>query len=176
MGKLLTILGISEETQKGLPADVFTAEKVIDGLQGVYAKAPESPKKDRLAIAISESVRLLMAKIQPYIIEEKKEEETKKEEEKLPDEARAPKVKRQQPDAPQPPEIPEAPKPKQAPPKPEKPEEEPPKAPHKVEEEPMTCDEIKDAIKGLSLLVKMGDDEAKEIVKSLKLKLKTQNC
>jgi hypothetical protein len=40
----------------------------------------------------------------------------------------------------------------------------------------MDCDEIKDTIKGLSLLAKMGDDEAKQIIKDLKQQLKNQNC
>ena len=35
-------------------------------------------------------------------------------------------------------------------------------------------DEIKDAIKGLNLIAKMGDSEAADIIKQLKIKLKNQ--
>jgi hypothetical protein len=177
MGKLLTILGVSEEQQKKLPSDVFKAEKLIDSLQQVYAESPESIKKNQLASAISESVRILMAKVNPYLVDTQKEEKIKKEEEKLPEEDNKPKE--------MPKDLPKAPKdqtnpPKDGPPpqpaKPESPKPPPPEPPQREEEEPMTCEEIKSAIKGLNLLVKMGDDEAKEIVKSLKNKLKQQNC
>jgi hypothetical protein len=201
MGKLLTILGADEQVQKTLPADLFTAEKVIVGLQEIYSKAPESPKKNQLSLAIAEAVRLIMAKLNPYLVKEEKAEEqqTKQEDRKLPDE---PRERRPQPPRPMPPEIPETPedKPEDAPrDMPEPPQEtpEPPKEkpkggkskptppspppppsnPHKkVEDEVMTCKEIKDAIKGLTLLVKMGDTEAKEIVQILKNKYKSQNC
>lgn len=189
MGKLLTILGADEEVQQLLPADIFQAEKVISALQEVYSKAPESPKKNQLAIAISEAVRLLMARMSPYLVKEEEEEKAKEEDKKLPDEKEAPKERRPQPQPPMPPEIPEPPKekpkdepkkedekpkPKSQPPTPPQP---PTPSPHKkVEEEVMSCSEIKDAINGLTLLVKMGDSEAKEIVKILKNKYKTQNC
>ena len=78
MGKLLTILGVSEEQQKKLPSDVFKAEKLIDSLQQVYAESPESIKKNQLASAISESVRILMAKVNPYLVDTQKEEKIKK--------------------------------------------------------------------------------------------------
>jgi len=193
MGKLLTILGADDKIQEKLPADLFQAEKVIIGLQEIYSKAPESPKKNQLAIAISEAVRVMMARLNPYLVKDEVEEKTEEEEKKLPDEKEAPRVRKEQPKPPMPPEIPETPenKPEDQP----KPEDEEPKAPKKgkpekpqapepptpsshkrVEEEPMTCEEIKDAIKGLTLLVKMGDSEAKEIVKVLKNKYKTQNC
>jgi hypothetical protein len=227
MGKLLTILGIDEAKQKRLPNDVFQAEMVIDGLQNVYASSPESYKKNQLALAISESIRLLMARVQPYLVEEKKEEEIKKEEKKLPEEPkqRMPQkgdivlptgtysdewfvskvdeeyvaitklpnstvkftiqeflkfykwdekvnrwfiqIKEEKPK-----EKPE----KEQKKKKEEPKQPEPQTPHKAVEDLESCDEIKDAIKGLNLLAKLGDDEAKEIVKQLKNKLKTQKC
>ena len=199
MGKLLTVLGVSEAKQAKLPASVFTAEKIVDGLQRAYASAPESFKKDQLALAISESVRIMMAKVQPYLIEEKKEEEVKKEDAKLPQETRMP-------EPPTPDEESPIPKPEDEPKPEEKPKEEekpkrkqkptpppttpdapqPPKAPKPKDDdggdsgnptdEPMTCDEIKDAIKGLNLIAKMGDSEAADIIKQLKIKFKNQNC
>ena len=177
MGKLLTILGADENIQNTLPADLFQAEKVIVGLQEIYSNAPDSPKKNQLAIAISEAVRIMMARLNPYLVKEETEKKTEEEDKKLPDEEKAaPKVRREQPKPPMPPEIPETPK--------DKPKGQPPAAPEspipsthkKVEEEPMTCEEIKAAINGLTLLVKKGDSEAKEIVKVLKNKYKTQNC
>lgn len=231
MGKLLTILGINEEKQKRLPDDVFKAEFALDSLQQIYANSPESYKKNQLALAISESVKLLMARVQPYLVEEKKEEEIKKEEKKLPEEPkqRLPKkgdivlptgtysdewfVSKVDVEAVSVTKLPSATmnftieeflrlykwddkinrwikqkseeKPKEEEPKKQKPKEkEPstpptppePKTPHKAVEDLESCDEIKDAIKGLNLLAKLGDDEAKEIVKQLKNKLKTQKC
>lgn len=168
MGKLLKILGVNEEVQKSLPEDVYKAEKFIDALQQVYANAPESPKKNQLALAISEAVRILMAKISSYKVEEKKEEKIKEEEEKLPEEPKMPEQKPQE-------QKPQEEKPKKAE-KPEKPKPPKPEPPKPQDEEEMTCEEIKEAIVGLTLLAKMGDDEAKEIIKQLKNKRKNQNC
>lgn len=228
MGKLLTILGIDEVKQKRLPNDVFQAEMVIDGLQNVYASSPESYKKNQLALAISESIRLLMARVQPYLVDEKKEEEVKKEEEKLPEEPKKKMPSKgdmvlptgklsdewfiskldeknvtitQLPSSSLSMDIEvflndykwdekinrwvnsyykEESKPQEKPKKQEKKEKEKPapepQTPHKAVQDLESCDEIKDAIKGLNLLAKLGDDEAKEIVKQLKNKLKTQKC
>ena len=109
MGKLLTILGADDKIQEKLPADLFQAEKVIIGLQEIYSKAPESPKKNQLAIAISEAVRVMMARLNPYLVKDEVEEKTEEEEKKLPDEKEAPKVRKEQPKPPMPPEIPETP-------------------------------------------------------------------
>lgn len=190
MGKLLTILGVSEAQQAKLPDVVFKGEKIVDGLQRVYATAPESPKKDQLAKAIAESVKILMAKVQPYLMEEKKEkgkeEERKKEDARLPQEPQMPEPPQPTPPTPKdeepkrkqkttpPPTTPEPPTP--TPPKPEKPKKQDEGHSGKPTDEPMTCDEIKDAIKGLNLIAKMGDKEAADIIKQLKIKLKTQNC
>jgi outer membrane biosynthesis protein TonB len=180
MGKLLSILGVSEENQKRLPDVVFKAEQVIDGLQRIYAQSPDSPKKEQLAVAITEAVKVLLAKVQPYMVDEKKEEKIEEEDKKLPQEDEQPKKpeapKEQKPQRKQKPEPPQqTPEPPSAPeppaPEPEGPEPEKPQV-----EEVMTCDEIKDAIKGLNLIAKMGDTEAKDIIKQLKIKLKNQNC
>lgn len=166
MGKLLSVLGISEESQAKLPEVVFKGERVVDALQKVYAKAPESPKKEVLAKTIAESVRLLLIKAQPYLIDAKKEQETKESEQELPKEHTTPHIQ-----IPQPPPQPTPPQP--TPPQPQPPQPTPPEPP---EEEVMTCEEIKDTIKGLTLFAKSGDSEAKEIIKQLKIKLKNQNC
>jgi outer membrane biosynthesis protein TonB len=172
MGKLLTILGVSEEKQKGLPNDVFQSEMILDGLQKIYANSPESFKKDQLALAISEGVKVLMARVNPLIRDEKKEEEIKKEEEKLPEEPKEDMPKEQ----PKPEEKPKKEKKKKEDKKEEKPPAPQPESPHKAVQDLDNCDDIKDAIKGLNLLAKLGDEEAQEIVKQLKIKLKTIKC
>jgi len=63
MGKLLTILGISEDKQLRLPKKILQAEKIIAGLQTIYSQSPESSKKDILADTIAETTRLLLAEI-----------------------------------------------------------------------------------------------------------------
>jgi hypothetical protein len=63
MGKLLTILGISEDKQLRLPKKILQAEKIIAGLQTIYSQSPESNKKNILADTIAETTRLLLAEI-----------------------------------------------------------------------------------------------------------------
>lgn len=68
-----------------------------------------------------------------------------------------------------------APPPPPPPPKPKKPK--PPKPP--ISNPPVvnfSCKEIKDAIKGLTLLVSLGDDTVLDEINELKQLLKTQNC
>lgn len=184
MGKLLTVLGVPEAKQQKLPPAFITSEKLIDTMQGIYAQAPESPKKDVLAKAIAESVRILMAGLQPFLVDEVKEDNIKKENKKLPEEdepkpaptttktssttTAAPKPQAERKQKTTPPQTTPTPEPQPAP--------APQTAAEKAAEEPMTCQEIKDAIKGLNLIAKMGDAEAAEIIKQLKIKLKTQNC
>lgn len=180
MGKLLTVLGIDESKQGKLPESVFKAEKVLIAMQAVYANAPDSPKKEKLAVTISEMAKLLLAKVQPYLIEEKKEDSIKDEVKKLPEEKK-PEIKKEVPPKPKPEEKPkkEEPKPKkETPPPPPNPNKHKPKEPPKKEEHeiPLTCEELKDAIKGLNLIAKTGDSEAKDLIKELKVKLKNQNC
>ena len=83
MGKLLTVLGVSETLQENLPPEIFQGEQMINVMQTVYESAPESNKKTALASAISESVRLLLLEIEKYkniqVNNNPKEEEPKKE-------------------------------------------------------------------------------------------------
>jgi hypothetical protein len=73
MGKLLTILGISDEVQDKLPNDVLEGEQFLNVLQTVYEQSPESAKKEALANAIAENVRLLLAEVEKVKIEDKKQ-------------------------------------------------------------------------------------------------------
>lgn len=92
MGKLLTILGISQEVQHRLPNDVLEGEQFLNVLQAVYEQSPESKKKDALAQAIAENVRLLLEEVAKVKIETVQEEPQKVEptpipaEEPIPDE------------------------------------------------------------------------------------------
>ncbi len=115
MGKLLTILGISEDKQLRLPKKILQAEKIIAGLQTIYSQSPESNKKDILADTIAETTRLLLAEIgnvkleAPMPKQEPKEEEPTEEEETEEEE--------QQPEEPQPEPVPQ---PEQPQPKPKR--------------------------------------------------------
>jgi hypothetical protein len=66
MGKLLTILGVSDEIQNKMPRKVLDGERLVEVMQEVYSKSPESSKKEALANAISESVRLLLLEVNKY--------------------------------------------------------------------------------------------------------------
>jgi hypothetical protein len=63
VNKLLDALGVHESIQVMLPKEILDAANFVFGLQEIYSKAPESPKKDQLALVISESVRMLMEQI-----------------------------------------------------------------------------------------------------------------
>lgn len=76
MGKLLTILGISQNVQDNLPNEVLEGEQFINVLQTVYEQAPESPKKESLANVIAENVKLLLAEVAKMQVNEIKIEST----------------------------------------------------------------------------------------------------
>jgi hypothetical protein len=61
MGKLLTILGVTDQTN--LTEEIITAENLIIGMQFIYENSPESHKKESLAIAIAETIRLTLQQI-----------------------------------------------------------------------------------------------------------------
>lgn len=77
MGKLLTILGVKD--QSNLPPDIFVAENLIVGMQFIYENSPESPKKATLAKTIAETIRLTLQQIKglPLTPPEKPKEEPK---------------------------------------------------------------------------------------------------
>lgn len=63
VNKFLNALGVHESIQVMLSKEILDAANFLYGLQEIYVKSPESPKKDQLALVISESVRLLMEQI-----------------------------------------------------------------------------------------------------------------
>lgn len=78
MGKLLTILGVSQEVQDKLPNDILEGEQFLNVLQAVYEQSPESKKKDALADAIAENVRLLLQEVAKIKIDTVEEQPTPK--------------------------------------------------------------------------------------------------
>lgn len=63
VNKLLDALGVHESIQVMLSKEILDAANFVYGLQEIYSKSPESPKKNQLALVISESVRMLMEQI-----------------------------------------------------------------------------------------------------------------
>jgi hypothetical protein len=162
MGKLLTILGISDEVQDKLPNDVLEGEQFLNVLQTVYEQSPESAKKEALANAIAENVRLLLAEVAKVKIEVQQQ-------------PTAPQPPVQQPPAPQPPApqpTPTQPTPPQPTP-PSTPSPKKPKAPKKPkvdkEKERIKKDlqEQIDEIRQTLVLFKEEEDEYQELQNEL---------
>jgi hypothetical protein len=63
VNKLLDALGVHESIQIMLSKEILDAANFVYGLQEIYSKSPESPKKNQLVLVISESVKLLMQQI-----------------------------------------------------------------------------------------------------------------
>ena len=60
MGKILSYLGIQEKDQT---KDTLEAERLLEGMQMLYASAPDSPKKDSLGMVLAEMTRTFIEKI-----------------------------------------------------------------------------------------------------------------
>jgi hypothetical protein len=60
MGKLLTYLNADESV---MPQDIIDAEKILIGMQEIYAESPDTPKKDFLGLAISEMTRTFIERV-----------------------------------------------------------------------------------------------------------------
>ena len=72
MGKLLEVLGATETNNK----ELLQAEELILGLQEIYQNSPESNKKNKLANAIAEAIRLLLKQIREEPLPTLKEDGT----------------------------------------------------------------------------------------------------
>lgn len=66
MGNLFLQIGIDQNLQNNLPEDVKQSEEVLEQLNQIYANAPEGPQKDRLAIAISEGIRMVLKEAEKF--------------------------------------------------------------------------------------------------------------
>jgi hypothetical protein len=157
VNKLLDALGVHESIQIMLSKEILDAANFVYGLQEIYSKSPESPKKNQLALVISESVRLLMQQIK--MVQEQAQVNvpqvftttTTTTTTTLP-------VRQRKPRTTQPPQPPQ-------PPQPQNPCE-------KYKDDDVTLDELKEALKLFNKLVKKDPELADEI-NELKLRI---NC
>ena len=76
MGKILTYLKISEDNQS---RDVLDAERLLEGMQAIYASAPTGSKKDNFAIPLAEMTKVFIEKVKGIAPKEQPKEESKQE-------------------------------------------------------------------------------------------------
>jgi hypothetical protein len=76
MGKILTYLKISEENQS---RDVLDAERLLEGMQAIYAVSPSGSKKDNFAIPLAEMTKIFIEKVKGTSPKEEPKEEPKQE-------------------------------------------------------------------------------------------------
>ena len=72
MGKILAYLGKDEKHQ---PKDILEAERLLEGMQMLYAAAQDGAKKDFLAVSLSEMTRTFIEKVNGAPEEEEEFEE-----------------------------------------------------------------------------------------------------
>jgi len=60
MGKILTYLGIEEA---GQTRDILDAERLLEGMQSLYANSPEGKKKDAFAVPLAEMTKVFIEKV-----------------------------------------------------------------------------------------------------------------
>lgn len=76
MGKILTYLNISEDNQS---RDVLDAERLLEGMQAIYATSPSGSKKDNFAIPLAEMTKIFIEKVKGISTKEEPEEEPQEE-------------------------------------------------------------------------------------------------
>jgi hypothetical protein len=76
MGKILTYLKISEDNQS---RDVLDAERLLEGMQAIYAVSPSGSKKDNFAIPLAEMTKIFIEKVKGITPKEEPKEEPKQE-------------------------------------------------------------------------------------------------
>lgn len=185
MGQLLTILGIDAERQQGLPKKIFQAEELITGMQGIYENTSEGKRKDSLADAMSEMIRIMLIEVSKTTTEKKKEEEenvaeliTPKQDEE--EEHQMPKKDEEPPQAPKKEETkPEAPKKEKSTPKALRKEKRAKTSPKQIKEEEdnseyatMSLDELEETleeIRGAMFLYDETEEDYKELENEKKI-------
>jgi len=161
MSKLFKYLNLTEADTKLLDPETMQMGEVVDIMQKTYMVAPDGRKKDTLANMIAETVALVLARVNS--IKGLSKDAKKKIEEEVKELPKAPEMPKETPQD----------EPKQEEPPKEKPKkEQPPKEKPMPEDEPETEEEIRQAIQGLNILAKMGDNDVKIEIKRLKAKLK----
>ena len=76
MGKILTYLKISEDNQS---RDVLDAERLLEGMQAIYATSPSGSKKDNFAIPLAEMTKIFIEKVKSIPTKEEPKEEPQEE-------------------------------------------------------------------------------------------------
>jgi len=76
MGKILTYLKVSEDNQS---RDVLDAERLLEGMQAIYATSPSGSKKDNFAIPLAEMTKIFIEKVKGITPKEEPKEEPKQE-------------------------------------------------------------------------------------------------
>lgn len=76
MGKILTYLNASEENQS---RDILDAERLLEGMQAIYATAPSGAKKDNFAVPLAEMTKIFIEKLKGITPKEQPKEEQKQE-------------------------------------------------------------------------------------------------
>ena len=161
MSKLFKYLNLTEADTKLLDPETMQMGEVVDIMQKTYMVAPDGRKKDTLANMIAETVALVLARVNS--IKGLSKDAKKKIDEEVKELPKAPEMPKETPQD----------EPKQEEPPKEKPKkEQPPKEKPMPEDEPETEEEIRQAIQGLNILAKMGDNDVKIEIKRLKAKLK----
>ena len=72
MGKILAYLGLDEKHQS---KDTLEAERLLEGMQMLYASAPDGAKKDFLAVSLAEMTKTFIEKVKAAPEEEEEFEE-----------------------------------------------------------------------------------------------------
>ena len=72
MGKILTYLNISEDNQS---RDVLDAERLLEGMQAIYAVSPSGSKKDNFAIPLAEMTKIFIEKVKGIAPKEEPKQE-----------------------------------------------------------------------------------------------------
>jgi hypothetical protein len=71
MGKILTYLGVEESSQT---RDVLDAERLLEGMQTLYATAPQGNKRDSFSLPLAEMTKVFIEKVKGIKPQEKPQE------------------------------------------------------------------------------------------------------
>jgi hypothetical protein len=71
MGKILTYLGVEESSQT---RDVLDAERLLEGMQTLYATAPQGNKRDSFSVPLAEMTKVFIEKVKGIKPQEKPQE------------------------------------------------------------------------------------------------------
>jgi hypothetical protein len=78
MGKLLSYLGIEEGVQT---RDILDAERLLEGMQGLYANSPDGKKKDAFSVPLAEMTKTFIEQVKGIKAPEKPKEPQPQDEE-----------------------------------------------------------------------------------------------